>query len=270
MAKTFGISLGLAEADEEKSDRQFVTSLARGLEILRAFNPEDGSLGNQELAQRTGLPKPTVSRITHTLTMLGYLDYDPRLARYMIAPAVLSLGHACVGAAAIRRAAAPYMQELAEYADAAVALGTRDRLSMIYLDVARGSRTVAFSLAPGARVSMHNTAMGAAYLAALPEKDRQFLLEAIAKAHPDEWPEISAQFERAFAEIKEDGFCVYQGTYERAMNAVGAALVQPDGTVNAFSCAATAFQFPASRLRGDIGPRLLGMAKAIARDMPRH
>jgi DNA-binding IclR family transcriptional regulator len=98
MAKTFGISLGLAEPDEEKADRQFVTSLARGLEVLRAFQPEDGSLGNQELAARTGLPKPTVSRITHTLTMLGYLDYDARHARYMIAPAVLSLGHACVGA----------------------------------------------------------------------------------------------------------------------------------------------------------------------------
>jgi DNA-binding IclR family transcriptional regulator len=269
MAKVFNISLGLADPDDEKTDRQFVTSLARGLEVLRAFNPEDGPLGNQDLALRTGLPKPTVSRITHTLTMLGYLDYDPRLARYMIAPAVLSLGHACVGAAAVRRAAAPYMQELADYADAAVALGARDRLTMIYLDVARGSRTVAFSLDPGARVPMHNTAMGAAYLAALPEKDRQFLLDAIAKATGDQWPATKAQFESAFTEIKENGFCVFQGTYERAMNAVGAALVQPDGTVNAFSCAATAFQFPANRLRGDIGPRLIGIIRMLAREMQR-
>jgi DNA-binding IclR family transcriptional regulator len=270
MAKIFNISLGLTEPADEKSDRQFVTSLARGLEVLRAFNPEDGSLGNQELAQRIGLPKATVSRITHTLTMLGYLDYDPRMARYMIAPAVLSLGHACVGAAAIRRSAAPYMQELAEYSDAAVALGTRDRLSMIYLDVARGSRTVAFSLARGARIPIHNTAMGAAYLSAIPEKDRQFLLDAIAKAHPDGWPEIWTQFQRAFAQIKEHGFCVFQGMYERALNAVGAALVQPDGTVNAFSCTATAFEFPINRLRGDIGPRLINMIQAIAREMTQY
>jgi DNA-binding IclR family transcriptional regulator len=269
MAKVFNISLGGAEADEEKADRQFMTSLARGLEVLRAFSPEDGPLGNQDLAQRTGLTKPTVSRITHTLTTLGYLDYDPRLARYMVAPAVLSLGHACVGAAAVRRAAAPYMQELAEYADAAVALGARDRLTMLYLDVARGSRTVAFSLAPGARVPIHNTAMGAAYLSVLPEKDRQFLLDAIAKANGDSWPAIRTQFETAFADIKDHGFCLFLGTYERAMNAVGAALVQPDGTVDAFSCAATAFQFPESRLRGDIGPRLVGSIRAIAQDMRR-
>jgi DNA-binding IclR family transcriptional regulator len=270
MSKAFDIILGLAPADEEKNDRQFVTALARGLEVLRAFRPEDGPLCNQDLAERSGLPKPTVSRITHTLTMLGYLDYDPRLSRYMIAPAVLSLGHACVGAAGIRRAAMPYMQELAEYADASVALGARDRLTMIYLDVARGSRTVAFSMVAGTRVPMHNTAMGAAYLAALPEKDRNFLMDAMAKSLGEAWPATRQQFETAFADIAETGFCIFQGTYERAMNGVGAALVQADGTVNAFSCAATAFQFPASRLRGDIGPRLIGIVRAIAVDMQRQ
>ncbi|MDH3232081.1 MAG: helix-turn-helix domain-containing protein, partial [Alphaproteobacteria bacterium] len=53
-------------------DRQFVTALARGLEVLRAFQ-EGGPLGNQEIARRTGLPKPTVSRLTHTLKQLGYI-----------------------------------------------------------------------------------------------------------------------------------------------------------------------------------------------------
>ena len=48
-------------------DRQFVTALARGLEILRCFQAGDPALGNQDIAERTGLPKPTVSRLTHTL-----------------------------------------------------------------------------------------------------------------------------------------------------------------------------------------------------------
>src|SRR5690606_22531160 len=99
----------------------------------------------------------------------------PRLSRYSIAPAVLSLGHQCVISSGIKRVAHPHMQELAEYADATVALGARDRLSMIYLDVARGSRTVAFSLDAGAHVPMRNTAMGAAYLAVLPAGERDFL-----------------------------------------------------------------------------------------------
>ena len=56
-------------------DRNFVTALARGLEILRCFGPSDEYLGNAELAKRTSIPRPTVSRMTATLTQLGYLRY---------------------------------------------------------------------------------------------------------------------------------------------------------------------------------------------------
>lgn len=269
MAKQFDKVLALPGAHEEKSDRQFVTALARGLEVLRAFQPEDGPLGNQDLAERTGLPKPTVSRITHTLTTLGYLDYVPRLARYTIAPSVLSLGHACVGAAGVRRVALPYMQALAEYADATVALGARDRLTMIYLDVARGGRTVAFSLDAGARVPMHRTAMGAAFLWALPAKERDFLMDAIRRASAEAWNETRARLETGFAELSETGFCVFEGAYEKAMNGVGAALVQADGMVYAFSCSAPAFQFQPQQLRADIGPRLVALTRAVAGDLQR-
>src|SRR5260370_22805241 len=60
---------GLTEGLPTK-DRQFVTALARGLAILRAFHAGEGMLGNQETAHRTVLPNPTVSRRTHTLTDL--------------------------------------------------------------------------------------------------------------------------------------------------------------------------------------------------------
>ena len=54
------------------TDRNFVVALSRGLDVLRAFHPNDGLLGNQEIAARTNLPKPTVSRLTYTLAQLGY------------------------------------------------------------------------------------------------------------------------------------------------------------------------------------------------------
>ena len=46
---------------QDENDRQFITALARGLELLRCFTPKHQHLGNQELAQMTGLPKPTPS-----------------------------------------------------------------------------------------------------------------------------------------------------------------------------------------------------------------
>lgn len=52
-------------------ERKFVTALARGLELLRAFSPDDALLGNRDFAARTGLPKATVSRLAYALTELG-------------------------------------------------------------------------------------------------------------------------------------------------------------------------------------------------------
>ena len=64
------------EADPAE-DRRFVTALARGLTLLRCFSPSDRWLAHQELARRAGLPQATVSRLTYTLTSLGYLRRFP-------------------------------------------------------------------------------------------------------------------------------------------------------------------------------------------------
>ncbi len=63
-------------------DRKFVEALSRGLDVLRAFSQGSVILGNQDIARITGLPKPTVSRMTYTLTKLGYLSYNQQLEKY--------------------------------------------------------------------------------------------------------------------------------------------------------------------------------------------
>jgi hypothetical protein len=65
-------------------DRKFVTALSRGLEVLRCFGPRDRWLANQEIARRTGLAKPTVSRLAYTLTRLGHLRYSDTENKYAL------------------------------------------------------------------------------------------------------------------------------------------------------------------------------------------
>jgi len=69
-------------------------SLERGIEILRAFPPGVDTLGNGEIAERTGLPRSTVSRLTRTLVEFGMLDEVRSDRNYRLAAAVLSFGHA--------------------------------------------------------------------------------------------------------------------------------------------------------------------------------
>ena len=83
---------GLIDPHDLSTDRQFSMNLARGMQVLRAFSVREPLLGNRELADRTGLPKPTISRLTYTLTLLGYLSRDTRLKKYRLGTGVLSLG----------------------------------------------------------------------------------------------------------------------------------------------------------------------------------
>jgi DNA-binding IclR family transcriptional regulator len=271
LAKKFEQILALPASDDAKEDRQFVTALARGLEFLRAFEPGDGLLGNQELAERTGLPKPTISRIAHTLTKLGYLEYDRRLEKYRLGTPVLALGYACLANIGIRSIAKPHMHDLAEHANASVALGSRDRLHMTYLELAHGHKTVALRLDVGARIPIHRSAMGAAFLFALPETEQEFLLDAIRKLEGNNWPSTRKHIRDQFAQLESKGFCVSLGTFERTINGVGAPLVSRDETtVYAVNCSGPAFLLSADRLTDEIGPMLLQTVSNIRSDMVRQ
>jgi DNA-binding IclR family transcriptional regulator len=119
------------------TDRSFVVALSRGLDVLRAFHPNDGLLGNQEIAARTNLPKPTVSRLTYTLTKLGYLTPVPRFEKYQLSPSAMSLGYAALANLGVRHLSEAYREEVMRATGGAVAVGGRDRLSMIYFGQSR-------------------------------------------------------------------------------------------------------------------------------------
>src|SRR5690348_8096436 len=155
-------------ADRSAQRRKFVRSLARGLEVLRAFRPGESILGNRQIVSRTGLSKATVSRLTYTLTELGYLVYLPESEKYQLGSAILALGYAALSGLTICETARPRMQRLADAAGGSVALGNRDRLSMIYLQHCRSNSNVTLRMDIGTRVPIAQTAIGRAFLMALP------------------------------------------------------------------------------------------------------
>ena len=217
------IENGLAEGSSSK-DRQFVTALARGLDILRAFHAGEGMLGNQEIAHRTGLPKPTVARLTHTLTELGYLNYIRRFRKYELGASVLALGYAAISSMDVRRASRAPLEQLAHALNASTALGGRDRHSMIYLEACRGPSVVAITHDVGTRVPMASTAMGRAYLFSLPDVDRNKHIDAIRRRWRDDWTKVKTGLERSFKELADRGFCVTWGEWLPELCGVGVPL----------------------------------------------
>ncbi|MEH2510880.1 DNA-binding IclR family transcriptional regulator [Nitrobacteraceae bacterium AZCC 1564] len=246
------------------TDRSFVVALSRGLEVLRAFRPSDGLLGNQEIAARTNLPKPTISRLTYTLTKLGYLTQVPRFEKYQLAPAAMALGYAALANMGVRHVSDPYRDQLMRETGGAVAVGARDRLSMIYFGQSRSELTVGVLLDVGSRVPIATSAMGRAYLWALPEEERAELLHDIKEHVGNRWPKIRDGIERAGETVAKHGFAMSAGEWHNDIHAVGVALKLNDGTgPYAFNCGAPAFKFSEELLLNDIGPRLVAMVRNI-------
>ncbi len=251
------------------ADRKFVTALSRGLEVLSCFGPRDRWLANQEIARRTGLAKPTVSRLAYTLTRLGHLRYSETLNKYALGSAAMSLGFAALGQMDVRRAARPFLQELSEYTKASVHLAVNDRLSMQVVDTYWNSASFVIDI--GSRVPVATTSLGRAYVAVLPPPERKRVLAAMQAARPGDWPVTRKRFEQAFRDYQAHGFCFGLGDWRREINAVAAPLVLPNGAGPVvIGCSGAAFQLEPEMLKRDVGPRLLALLgnvrSALARD----
>lgn len=255
---------GRGEAADAATDPNMVTALARGLDVLRAFRRNDAQLGNLDLAQRTGLPKATVSRLTYTLSRLGYLVYLPEAGKYRLGAGVLGLGFSYLGATGIRDMARPLMQELADYAGVTVALGQRDGLSMVYVEVCRSSGVVHLTMDIGARIRIGTSAMGRAYIAALAPAERAPLLQDIAAREPQSWPSVELGINQARRDLADYGFTMSMGEWQPDVNAVGVPVDGGGGALSfALNCGGPAYLLPRKKLLEDIGPRLAAIGAKL-------
>ena len=254
-----------------KEDRHFVTALARGLELQECFRSGDKLLGNQELAERSKLPKSTVSRLTYTLTKLGYLQYDEQAGKYRLGTATLALGSAMLSRLDIRQMARPLMQELADFSHAMVSLGMRDRLSMIYVENCRSQAALTLRLDVGARIPVASTAMGRAYLAEISSNERNDILERVRDLDELAWPTLRDRVMRAVDEYQTLGCCTSFGDWQPDVNAIAIAFRPSESAAPlSINCGGPAFNLSPEFLLEEVRPRLIELVAQLRRPSIGH
>jgi DNA-binding IclR family transcriptional regulator len=183
-------------------------SLERGIELLRSFRPGSELLGNAELAERTGLSRSTVSRLTQTLVGSGLLQVDPRSRAFRLAPAVLSFAHAMRTGSTLLATAAPMMRQVAEARKINVGLAAPDRDEMVYLESIRYNRRPSLrTVVSGQRVPMELTSLGRAYLASASEARRKALLAHFREARAGQWRRLGAEIALAIESVAAHDYC---------------------------------------------------------------
>jgi len=248
---------------KDRKGRQFITALARGLDVMRAFRTNDPPLSNQELARRTRLPRPTISRITYTLTEQGYLTYHESLGCYELGGATLALGHVARATFNVLSRARPAMQRMAELTGANVGLGVREKSSMVYLETIQGPSLVGLRLEVGSRVPLLSSAMGRAYLAASAQ-DRNRLIDQLGRTERDDKERIALTLDTAARELKSYGFCISAGDWHPDIHGVAVPVHAPEiEQLFVVNCGGPAYLLPKTRLIAEIGPELVKTANQI-------
>ncbi|HMH88932.1 MAG TPA: IclR family transcriptional regulator [Steroidobacteraceae bacterium] len=255
----------MEEGKDEGASRQFISALARGLDVLRAFRVGDPPLSNQELARRTGLPRPTISRIAFTLTELGYLSYHQGFGCYELGGGALVLGHVAQNNFNVVEKVRPLMQHLAQFSGMNVGLAHRDRFSMIYVDTVDGPSRIGLRISVGLRIPLLTTAMGRAYLAVAGDQElAQLARDMRRKKRIEEADGLSDIVDHARGDLARLGFCLSAGDWQNDIHGVAAPIRATGiGGALAINCGGPAYLLPTSELLSRVGPEVAETALKI-------
>ena len=235
-------------------DPQFAYTLAKGLGVLRAFDASVSALGNREIAERTGIGRATVVRLTRTLAMLGYLKYNESTARYRLAAPVLSFAYPLLCQLSVRQFARPHMQELANFAHGAVSLAMRggDQLVLVETCIDQAAPT------------------GRPYYWATDDTERAQIDAALQARDPGGWPAQRRRLHASRKQFAAAGYCTVAqaDTGLRGVSVPVRSLV--DDELLVLNCVVAPFLLHSDTLEQQIAPRLFNLVRLLQAAMGRR
>ncbi|QPT41182.1 Solvent efflux pump srpABC operon corepressor [Oligella ureolytica] len=258
--------LSSIEQSEKESDRQFITSLARGLSVLYSQRFYPNGMSHQQIVDITQLPKATVSRVLHTLIKLRFLRKHPSTGLYVTDIRFREMAQIALDSNQLVRDARPLMMAFAEKYEVSVSLAVEDGGEMLYLESIRSPARLAVQLTVGSTVPLIDTAIGRAYYSALDDTQRKLLEDHGLKAHLAENQEVRKRILREQMDFfTEHGYCYSVGEFSHDITAV-AVVVRSDGVTNGVY--ALNASVPSSRVSlEELIAKVVEPLKALAKDL---
>ena len=181
-----------------------VTALLRGLSVLEAVAGA-GAVSIKELHGATGLPKATLVRLLETLIYAGYVrGSGGDRPTYVLTARALGLAGRFEPGQHLVAAIGPILAEFQSSIPWPSDLGVFDRDAMVILDTSRRPGVLSVSRQVGSRVPVPPTALGRAYLAFLPDAERDEALAALRRATGE--PKDAKKFEALLARVRAKGY----------------------------------------------------------------
>ncbi|WP_163649267.1 IclR family transcriptional regulator C-terminal domain-containing protein [Modicisalibacter sp. 'Wilcox'] len=189
-------------------DRDFVTALASGLDVILAFDQEHPRMTLSEVAARTGMNRARARRFLLTLNALGYVRKQHR--HFELAPRTLQLGYAYLSANNYRTVIQQHLEDITRETGESSSLGVLDGSDVIYVGrSAAPHRLMAITLAVGTRLPAVLTSMGRVLLAQLPDEELDALLETVTlERHTEHTITDKRELRDCLRRVREQGYCI--------------------------------------------------------------
>jgi IclR family pca regulon transcriptional regulator len=244
----------------------FILSLARGLEVLGAFNVDAPSMTLSEVAQATGLTRATARRFLLTLADLGYVRSDGR--QFTLAPRVLGLGFSYLSGLSIPKLAQPHLESVSRILGESTSASILDGIDIVYIARVPTRRIMTVGISIGTRFPAYATSMGRVLLAGLPNDRLETLLGGIAPAAITSSTLTTVEALRAELEaVRENGFSLVDQELEEGLRSLAVPLHQSEAVVAAINVSTSVSTTSLERMRDEMLPAMLNAAAAIDHDL---
>lgn len=144
----------------------FSDSLARGLQVIKAFDREAPMLRITDVARRTGLSRAAARRFLMTLVDLQYVGCSDDL--FYLRPRALEIGYSYLASINSDRLIQPFLNELTGITRETSTFGVLDGFDIRLIARSASNRMLNYTIHLGGRVPAYGTSLGRVLMAALP------------------------------------------------------------------------------------------------------
>jgi IclR family pca regulon transcriptional regulator len=246
----------------------FIEALARGLEVITAFEPGREAMALSDVAAATGLARPTARRILLTLVELGYVRADG--GRYALTPRVLELGAAFVGSQGLWDVARPHLVDLSTRTNESCSIAQLDGSDIVYVARAAVPKIVGLSVHIGTRFPALQTSLGKVLLAELDADDlTRVLAEPTRSGLTPLWQPTVEERDAELRQVRARGWALTDQQLALGIRSVAAPIRDGERVVAAVNVNTHAAETSVERLTEHHLPLLLRAAGEIGADFAR-
>lgn len=238
-----------------------VQSVERAFAVLRSLLA--GPAGVSDVAERTGLPKSTVSRLLATLVDLGAVEQGESLGEYSLGELMIELSAAASPVRNLVTIARPDLDELVEQIGEAAGLSILHGGEVYFLDQVESPHQVYVRDWTGETIDAHAVPSGLVLMAGAPDGVVQRMLDGPLQRWTDKTVTDPVTLANRLAEVRRTGIAWGYEELSDGLNSVAAPVVNPEGTViAAVHVHGPSYRFPA---RGETAATAEAVAAAARR-----